>query len=83
MKQTTLTIHLPSDLIQGARRYVKQRQMSLTQFIALYLRQLVLRQDLLDNPPTVRRVSGSLPVEASIDEYHAYLEEKHGDLTAI
>jgi hypothetical protein len=82
MEQTTLTIRLPSDLIQGARRYAEQHQTSLTQLIALYLRRLIAQEHLLDNAPIVGHISGILPADASIDEYHAYLEEKHGDSTA-
>jgi hypothetical protein len=81
MEQTTLTIRLPSDLIQGARRYAEQHQTSLTRLIALYLRQLVAQEHLLDNAPIVGRISGILTADASIDEYHTYLEEKYRDST--
>ena len=82
MEQTTLTIHLPSDLVQGAERYAEQHQTTLTQLIALYLCQLAAKENLLDHAPIVRRMSGILPADASIDEYHAYLEEKYGQSTA-
>jgi hypothetical protein len=81
MEQTTLTIRLPSDLVQEARRYAERHQTSLTELIALYLRQLAVQEHLLDHAPIVARLSGILPTDASIDEYYAYLEEKYGQST--
>jgi hypothetical protein len=82
MEQTNLTIHLPRDLVDGAKRYAEQHQTSLTQLIALYLRRLVAQENLLDHAPIVRRISGILPTDASMDAYHAHLEEKYGQSPA-
>lgn len=78
MEQITLTFDLDRDLVQGAERYAQEHRTSLTQLIALHLEQLVAQERLLDDAPLVRSLSGILPTDASIDEYHAYLEEKYG-----
>jgi hypothetical protein len=83
MEQTTLTIRLPLDPIKGAERYAEQHQTSVTQLIELDLRQLVAQEILLGHAPIGRYLSGILPSDASMDEYHAYLEEKHGPPSAI
>ena len=82
MEQTTLTIRLPSDLVKEAEQYAEQHETSLDQLITLYLHQLVAQEKLLDDAPTVRRISGILPADASKDDYHAYLDWKYGHLTA-
>jgi len=82
MEETTLTIYLPRDLVDGAERYAEQHQTSLTQLIALYLRRLVAQENLLDHAPIVRRLSGTLSSDSSIDAYHAHLEEKYGQSPA-
>jgi hypothetical protein len=78
MEQTKLTIRLPRDLVEGAKLYAKKHQTSLTRLISAYLRQLNAQDDPLANAPTVRRLSGILPLDVSVDDYHAHLEEKYG-----
>ena len=78
MEQTKLTIRLPRDLVEGAKLYAKKHQTSLTRLIAAYLRQLDTSKDPLAHAPIVRRLSGIVPSDVSVDDYHAYLEEKYG-----
>jgi hypothetical protein len=78
MEQTKLTIRLPQDVVDGAKLYAKAHRTSLTRLILAYLRQLGSQQDPLASAPTVRRMSGILPSDASVDAYHAYLEGKYG-----
>jgi hypothetical protein len=78
MEQTKLTIRLPRDLVEGAKLYAKKHQTSLTRLISAYLRQLDSQEDPLADAPAVRRMSGILPLDASVDDYHAYLEDKYG-----
>lgn len=78
MEKTKLTIRLPSDLLEGAKRYAREHDTTLTRMVSAYLRQLSTEDDLLSGAPTVRRLSGVLPQVASVQEYRAYLEHKHG-----
>ena len=81
MEKRKLTIRLPSDLLEEAKRYAREHNTSLTRLVEAYLRQLGTEDDLLADAPTVRRLSGVLPPEASTREYHDYLERKHGRST--
>jgi replication fork clamp-binding protein CrfC len=79
MEQTKLTIRLPRELVEGAKRYAKEHDTSLTRLVSAYLRQLSLQQDPLADAPIVRRLSGILDPDASVKDYYQYLEEKYGD----
>jgi len=81
MEKTKLTIRLPSDLLEGAKRYANEHNTTLTRMVSAYLRQLGTEDDLLSGAPTVRRLSGVLLQVASVQEYRAYLEHKHGHPT--
>jgi hypothetical protein len=78
MEKTKLTIRLPSDLLEGAKRYAREHNTTLTRLVSAYLHQLSTDGDLLADAPTVRRLSGVLSPDASVQEYRTYLERKHG-----
>jgi hypothetical protein len=78
MEKTKLTIRVPRDLIEGAKRYASQNDTTLTRLISEYLRQLTARSDPLTNAPIVQRLSGTLSPEVSADDYRQYLEKKYG-----
>ena len=82
MEQAKLTIRLPRDIVEGAKVYAKKHKTSLTRLISAYLRQLDSQEDPLADAPAVRRMSGILPEEASVNDYHAYLEDKYGPQAA-
>jgi hypothetical protein len=77
MEKTKLTIRLPRDLLEGAKRYAREHNTTLTRMVSAYLRQVSTEDDPLFDAPTVRRLSGILPQSASVQEYRAYLEHKH------
>ena len=78
MEQTKLTIRLSRDLHKGAKRYASKHNTTLTRLVSEYLRQLGTQDDPLAEAPIVRRLSGILSPDASIEDYRRYLEEKHG-----
>ena len=78
MEKTKLTIRLTRDLLEGAKRYAREHNTSLTRLVSGYLRQLSNQDDVLADAPTVRRLSGILPQDALVQEYPEYLEHKHG-----
>lgn len=77
MERTKLTIRVPRDLLERAKRYANEHNTTLTRLVSEYLRQLGTRDDPLADAPIVRRLSGTLSQEASVDDYHKYLEEKY------
>jgi hypothetical protein len=78
MEKTKLTVRVPRDLLDGAKRYANEHDTTLTRLVSEFLRQLSIQDDPLVDAPVVRRLSGTLPPDASIGDYHKYLEEKYG-----
>lgn len=78
MEKTKLTVRVPRDLLDDAKRYASENNTTLTRLVSEYLRRLSMQDAVLADAPIVRRLSGILPPEASIKDYHKYLEEKYG-----
>jgi hypothetical protein len=78
MERTKLTVRLPKHLLEEAKRYAREHDTTLTRLLAEYLRQLSIRDDRLPDAPIVQRLSGALSADATIEDYHMYLERKHG-----
>ena len=78
MEKTKLTVRLPRDLLEGAKRYAKEHDTTLTRLVSEYLRQLSTQDDPLADAPAVRRLSGILSPDASVEDYRKYLEKKYG-----
>src|SRR3970040_1339190 len=77
MEQTKLTVRVPRDLLENVKRYAAQNNTTLTSLIEAYLRRIP-SQESLDDAPIVRRLSGILPGNISVDDYREHLEEKYG-----
>lgn len=81
MNETTkLTVRVPKSLLEEAKQYAKTHETTLTRLIVEHLRHLANQQDQeywLRDAPVVRRLSGILPPEASIEDYHEYLVKKY------
>lgn len=77
MEQTELTVRVPRDLLENLKRYAAENNTTLTDLIKAYLRRIPV-QEPLNNAPIVRRLSGILPGNVSIDDYRKHLEDKPG-----
>jgi len=78
MQETKLTVRVPRDLLENAKRYAHQNHTTLTKLIEVYLRRIPTRVEPLDDAPIVRRLSGTLTAKVSIEDYKKHLEEKYG-----
>jgi Family of unknown function (DUF6364) len=78
MEDTKLTIRVSRDLLEGAKQYARENRTTLTRLVSAYLRQLTALGDPLADAPIVRRLSGILSQDASVEEYQRYLERKYG-----
>jgi hypothetical protein len=77
--QTKLTVRVDQELIQAAKRYAGRQGITLSQLIEEYLRVLAIQQDeAYASTPVLQRLTGILPEDVSIEEYHQHLEEKYG-----
>lgn len=81
MKDAKLTVRVPRQLLRQAKQYASANNTTLTRLVSEYLRQLVDRSDALIDAPIVRRLSGVLPKEAAVTDYHEYLGRKYGGQT--
>ena len=78
MQETKLTIRLPRKVLENAKRYARQQNTTLTQLISEYLIQIPTPIKELENAPIVRRLSGTLSQDVSIDDYKQHLHKKYG-----
>jgi hypothetical protein len=78
MERTKMTVRVPRDLLEGAKRYASEHDTTLTRLVSEFLRQLSIQDDPLADAPVVRRLSGTLSRDATIEDYGKYLEEKYG-----
>jgi hypothetical protein len=76
MQETKLTVRVPRDLLENIKRYAAQNNTTLTDLIEAYLRHIPA-QEPLDNAPIVRRLSGTLSQDISVQDYKKHLEEKY------
>jgi len=77
MQETKLTVRVPRDLLENIKRYAAQNNTTLTDLIKAYLRRIPA-QGPMENAPLVRRLSGTLSSDVTIQDYKKHLEEKYG-----
>jgi hypothetical protein len=77
MEKTKLTVRVPRDVLEGAKRYARENRTTMTRLISEYLRRLVAQSDPLADAPIVQRLSGTLSQDVSLEDYREYLEVKH------
>jgi hypothetical protein len=72
------TIRVPKALLEDAKRYAQENGTSLTRLVSDFLRELIAARQPLAGAPVVRRLSGTLSPEVSLEDYQTYLKEKYG-----
>jgi len=77
MSRKKLTLSVDEQVIEGARRYSRRHNTSISQLVSNYLAQLDADQGAATYSPTVRRLLGILPGDATVEQYHRHLEEKY------
>ena len=78
MEKTKLTIRVRRDWLEGAKRYARDNNTTLTRLVSEYLHRLTAERDPLSDAPTVQRLSGMLSQDISVADYQNYLEQKYG-----
>lgn len=79
MEMTKLTIRIPVKVLERAKAYAQTHDTSVTRLVSQYLSLLPVEGSYLKDAPIVQRLIGTLPPEASIEDYYRYLDEKYGD----
>jgi len=77
MTETKLTIRVPRDLVENAKHFAAENHTTLTNLIEAYLRRIPVEHS-LENAPIVKRLSGTLTAEVSLEDYKEHLDEKYG-----
>lgn len=75
---TKLTVRVPRRLLENAKRFARENHTTLTELISVYLQQIPGEKSELDQAPIVRRLTGSLSPDISVDDYKKHLEQKYG-----
>jgi hypothetical protein len=78
METTKMTVRVPRHLLERAKQYARENDTTLTRLITTYLDHLSVDDDPVADAPIVRRLSGTLSQEISVDDYHQHLEDKYG-----
>lgn len=78
METTKLTVRVPKDLLEQAKQYAREHNTTITRLITMFLDQITTTSDPLAGVPIVKRLSGSLSADVSVDDYRRHLDEKFG-----
>lgn len=73
-----LTLRVDGRLIERAKEYASQHDMSVSQLVETFLRELERRERVTSQTPVLDQLAGILPQEANVAEYYQYLEQKYG-----
>jgi Family of unknown function (DUF6364) len=76
--ETKLTVRVPQKLLINAKRYAAAHNTTLTELISTYLQHIPIEAESLGKAPVVRRLTGLLSPDVSVDDYKKYLDEKYG-----
>jgi hypothetical protein len=77
MDETKLTIRIDRATLERAKRYARQHGTSLTRLVTSHLERLGADEEAAGDAPVTRRLTGVLPLEASLQDYRDHLERKH------
>ncbi len=75
---TKLTVRVPHHLLVNAKRYAQAHQTTLTELISTFLERIPSEPEIMDDAPIVRRLTGLLSPDVSVDDYKKHLDEKYG-----
>jgi hypothetical protein len=74
--KTKRTVRVDQELLQAAKRYASRQGITLSSLIEEYLRTPAIQQDeAYARTPVLQRLTGILPEDATLLEYHRYVEE--------
>jgi hypothetical protein len=77
-EEIELTVRIDGKLVDAVKDYAASHNTTVSRLISEYFQTLAPQYDLLAEAPILRRLTGLLPSNASIKDYHSYLEQKYG-----
>ncbi len=76
-QKTKLTVRVDSTALDRAKRYAAVHDTSLSKLISDFLGMLDTEAQ-APRAPILRKLTGILPADASVDDHRAYLAKKYG-----
>jgi hypothetical protein len=76
--ETKMTVRVDRHLLENAKRYARENNTTLTELISHYLEKIPPGSSELEHAPIVRRLTGSLSKNITVEDYKKHLEEKYG-----
>jgi hypothetical protein len=77
--ETKLTVRVSRRILENAKRYARENNTTLTELISTYLQQIPDAAIGLEDAPIVRRLSGSISPNVTVEDYKKHLDEKYGN----
>lgn len=77
MRKTKLTVRIPQNVLDNFRRYAEEKNTTMPSLVEAYLHRL-LHQEIPEDAPIVRRLSGTLSQKISVEDHKNHLSEKYG-----
>jgi hypothetical protein len=77
-QKVKLTVRVDDVFLEGAKHYAAAHQISLSRLISEFLHTLTREDARTPDPPLLRKLTGVLPPQASIEDHRAYLKNKYG-----
>ncbi len=68
-EKVKLTIRVDRRWVEAAKAYARQHDTSLSRLISGYLRELATERPGSEDPPILRRLTGILPADVSVDKH--------------
>jgi hypothetical protein len=78
MDDAKLTVRISRQTLDEAKRYAREHGTTLSRLVVTHLDHLRREGDPLGEAPVTRRLAGTLPPDASPQEYRDHLERKYG-----
>jgi len=77
IQEAKLTVRVPRDLLENIKNYAAENDTSLTNLIKAYLRRIPPSKP-SDHAPIVRRLTGMMSQDVTLQDYRKHLEKKYG-----
>jgi hypothetical protein len=77
MNKTKFTVRVKSEALEVARQFAGEHGTTVTNLVEEYFYSLGKVQEISQDTPILNHLKGSLRPDASLDDYHEYLEKKY------
>jgi hypothetical protein len=76
MNKIKFTVRVEPATLETAKQYAGEHRTTITNLVEEYFRSLGKVKEIQPSTPILNELIGTLNADASLDDYHAYLEKK-------